>query len=333
MYEQFKNQLLLSLEPFYGNEDLQLILGCLDRVAYDYDIAKKETSVAVYNEEIPEIAKIYLVSRKVEGTSEKTLYNYGMALKNFFRTIQKPIEQITANDIRVYLYQYKEQRNVSDVTLDRLRQTLDTFFKWACCEDYLVKNPMQTIKPIKCETKQRQALSQIDLEYLRQACVTLKEKAIVEFFYSTGCRVSELADVKKCDIDWITKEVHLFGKGKKHRTSYLNAKAEVALKKYLDSRTDDNEYVFVSDRKPHNQMHACGIQKIIRNLAERASDHVQKKVTPHIFRHTTATTAMNNGMPVESIRLLLGHENIATTMVYAKASMESVKMGHKKHVI
>lgn len=333
MYEQFKNQLLMTLEPFYAKEDLQLISSCLDRVAYDYEVSRKETSIVVYNQELPEIAKIYLVCRKVEGASEKTLYNYGMALKNFFFAMQKPVERISTNDVRVYLYQYKEHRKVSEATLDKLRQTLDAFFKWACCEGYLTRNPMQTIKPIKCEIKPRQALSQVDLEYLRQECITLKEKAIVEFFYSTGCRVSELANVKLKDIDWVTKEVHLFGKGKKHRTSYLNAKAEVALKNYLASRTDSNDYVFVSDRKPHDKMHACGIQKIVRKLAERASEHVQKKVTPHIFRHTTATTAMNNGMPVEEIRLLLGHESISTTMVYAKTSLENVKIGHKKHVI
>lgn len=333
MYEQFKNQFLLSLSGQFDKENLDMIMECLDKVAYGYDIKKKETEVAVYDQGVPEVVKIFLVCRKVEGVSEKTLYNYGIALKNFFYAVQKPVEHVTTNDVRVYLYRYKEQKNVSDATLDKLRQTLNSFFEWACCEEYINKNPMLTIKPIKFEQKPRQALSQIELEYIRQECRTLKEKAIVEFLYSTGCRVSELADVKKSDINWITKEVHLFGKGKKHRTSYLNAKAEVALKSYFDSRTDDNEYVFVSDRKPYGKLHACGIQKIVRNLSERASENVHKKITPHVFRHTTATTAMNNGMPVEDISTLLGHANIATTMIYAKTSMENIRMGHKRHVI
>ena len=192
---------------------------------------------------------------------------------------------------------------------------------------------MITIKPIKFEKKPRQPLTQIELEYIRQACQTPKERAMVEFMYSTGCRVSEMAVVKKSDINWNTKEVRLFGKGKKHRTSFLNAKAEVALLNYFKTREDDNDYVFVSDRRPHNQMHKAGLEKIVRNLAKRASEHVSKPVSPHVFRHTTATTAMNSGMPVEDISILLGHASIATTMIYAKTSMENIRSGHKKYVV
>ena len=75
--------------------------------------------------------------------------------------------------------------------------------------------------------------------------------AIVELLYSTGCRVSELSALNKSDINFETKEVYLFGKGEKHRTSYLNAKAEVAVKEYLSTREDSNTALIVSDRKPN----------------------------------------------------------------------------------
>lgn len=333
MYEQFKNQFALSLSSTYSKEDIEVILRKLDTVSYNYDISHKETSVTVYNSELPDMVKTYLVCKKVEGMAEGTLYNYGHALQNFFEFIQKSPEQIIPNDIRVYLYRYQETKGISNRSLDKIRQTISGFFNWANCEGYIERNPSLTIKPIKFEKKERQPMSQIELEYLRKACNTLRDKAIIEFIYSTGCRVSELCRVKKSDIDWNKKSVHLFGKGKKHRTSFINAKSEVSLLAYLETRTDSSEYLFVSERKPHGQLKKDAIEKVVRQIAERTSEHIQKPISPHILRHTFATTALNNGMPVEDISRLLGHENVGTTMIYAKISMENVQNSHKKYVV
>jgi integrase/recombinase XerD len=161
----------------------------------------------------------------------------------------------------------------------------------------------------------------------------LRERAIIEFLYSTGARVSELTIIKKSDINWYEKSVYLFGKGRKHRISFLNAKAEVALMKYLESRDDDCEYLFATIKKPHRNLSKDGVEKIVRNIAHRASDNIGKHITPHILRHTTATTALQSGMPIADISKLLGHESIDTTMIYAKSSLEDVRSGHKKHII
>lgn len=333
MYEQFKHQFAVAIATNYPQEDVETILKKLDMVAYSYDITKKETSVAVYNSEMPEMVKTYLVCKKVEGLSELTLYNYGNALRKFFFALGKSPEQVSPNDIRVYLYQYQDVKGTQNRSLDKIRQMICSFFMWACCEGYLQRNPALTIKPIKYEKKERKPLTQIELEYIRRACADARDKAIIEFLYSTGCRVSELTCIKKSDVDWNRKSVHLFGKGNKHRTSYLNAKAEVALLEYLKSRDDECEYLFVSQRKPHGQLKKCAVEKIVRQIAERASNHVQKPVSPHVFRHTTATTALNNGMPLEDISKLLGHENVATTMIYAKVAESNVQSGHKKYVV
>ena len=240
MYEKFKNQFALLLSSDYSKEDIEVILRKLDSVACNYDFTQRETSLVVYNSEMPEMVKTYLVCKKIEGMSEGTLYNYGHCLQNFFLQMQKPPEKITPNDIRVYLYRYQEMKGISNRSLDKIRQTISGFFNWASCEGYIERNPSLTIKPIKFEKKERQPMSQIELEYLRKACNTLRDKAIIEFIYSTGCRVSELCGVKKSDIDWNKKSVHLFGKGKKHRTSFLNAKSEVSLLAYLETREDSN---------------------------------------------------------------------------------------------
>lgn len=335
MHEQFKNDLLMTLASktnFSANE-IKMIITHFDIIAYDYEIKKKETALVVYNYQLPQLAQMFLVCKTIEGFSEGTLYNYTRHLNNFFFALQKAPEQITSNDIRVYLYKYQQERGITNRSLDKVRSCLASFYSWMHTEGYIEKNPMLAVNKIKYEKKPKKPCTQTDLEYLRMACNTPKQKAILEVLYSTGCRVSELTALKKEDVNWQEKSVHLFGKGKKHRVSFLNAKAEVALKEYLNSRKDDNEWLFVSDRKPYNQMHRSGIEKIIRQMTERASDNVNKNVTPHTMRRTLATTMVANNASIVSVQKILGHENINTTMTYVNASLDMAKAEHARTIV
>lgn len=140
-----------------------------------------------------------------------------------------------------------------------------------------------------------------------------------------------VSQLNKEDVNFETKEVVLFGKGNKHRTSYINARAEIALKNYLNSRNDDNKALFVSDRKPHKRLSKFGIEKRIGQLGELAG--IERRTFPHLIRHTTATDGLNRGMGVEEVQAILGHENIATTMIYAKISKNNVKLHHTKCIV
>lgn len=335
MYEQLKNEFLTHLaeDPNFTVDQINVILTYLDIAASEYDINKKETALTVYNHDLPPIVKTYIVCKKIEGFADGTLYNYTKHLQNFFSETQIAPEKVTANDVRLYLFNYQNEREISNRSLDKIRNCLSAFYNWMHAEGYIDRNPMTTVQKIKYERKTKTPCTQMDLEYLRLACKTKKQTAILEVLYSTGCRVGELVNLKKSDIDWNEKTVHLFGKGKKHRTSYLNAKAEVALKEYLVERTDNNDALFVSDRAPNNPMHVCGIQKIIREINERASENVHKKVTPHTLRRTMASTMIQRNCSVDIIQTILGHENINTTMVYAQNTKENVKHEHMRCVI
>ena len=133
------------------------------------------------------------------------------------------------------------------------------------------------------------------------------------------------------DVDFYTDEVHLYGKGKKHRTSFINAKCHVALQEYLSSRKDESPYLFVTAKRPVRELSKAQAEEIIREIAARSG--ITKHVTPHILRHTTATQAVANGMKIEEVQHLLGHENVATTMIYVETSQENVRNSHKKAVI
>lgn len=241
------------------------------------------------------------------------------------------LKQITTNDIRIYLYKTQETRKISNATLDNRRVIIQTFFEWAANEGYIGSNPCRNIKAIKYERAQRQPLSGMELERVRNACDTVRDKAMIEVLYSTGCRVTELERLNIADVDFEQKEVHLFGKGDKHRTSYLNVKAEFALRNYLETRTDENPALFVSERSPHDRLKKPAIEKRVRQLGELSK--IGRRVYPHLIRHTTATDGLDRGMPIEEVQQILGHVNINTTMVYAQVSRANVKRDHRRCIV
>lgn len=336
MYEQLRDELKVLLSHNLDPSELELTLHCVDSVMEKYEITRKSTELVVYDyNQVPELLNIYMSCKKIEGMSEQSIVNYGRALRNFFMYVHKAPADITTNDIRLYLYNYQQLRNISNRSLDKYRMYICTFFTWAFDNEYLPSNPTKKLPKIKFVPKPRESMSQIELEYIRGACKTLREKAIVEFLYSTGCRVSELCGATKADVNWAANPVtvHLFGKGQKHRNSYLNAKAEVALRTYLESRADNCDALFCTEKGEKHKLGKGQVEKIIKKIVARAELNTNKRISPHVFRHTTATTALNNGMPIEEIQALLGHSNIGTTMIYAHTNEEAVKMSHKHSVV
>lgn len=329
--DNFAKEFLTRLDGKIPEEEMKTILQELQVFASGYDIQKKETALIPYEPQIPQCYKVYMVSKKIEGRSEGTLKTYDLYLRDFLLTVAKPLKEITANDIRAYLYNFQATRNVSNRSLDGRRLVINTFLQWCTDEGYISKNPCKQIHPIKYEAKIREPLTGVEMELIRDACQTRREKAIIETFYSTGCRVSELAILKKTDVDFRKGEVHLFGKGSKHRISYINAKAEVALKKYLFSRSDDCPALFVTDRSPVRALKKEGIESIVRKIGERSG--IERRVYPHLIRHTTATDALERGMNVAEVQKILGHEKLDTTMIYAKVCQDNVKYDHKRYIV
>lgn len=332
MYEQFKHLIMAELSKDFNVDQLRKISECLDLATKNFDVVKKETQIIPYGQEIPKTVEICIASKKIEGLSEKSLYLYLIVLKDFFWFLSKPPEKVAANDIRIYLYHYQKERGISNRSLDTRRTIICSYFKWLANEEYICKNPAVHIAPIKYERKHKKSMTQMDLEKIRAACKTKTEKAIVELLYSTGCRVSELCNLNITDVNFETKEVAVFGKGSKSRTSYINARAEVALKEYLESRSDVSQALIVHDTKPHIRMKKSGIEMVIRKIMARTNG-VGTHVTPHVFRHTTATTALDRGMSIVDVSRLLGHERLDTTMEYITADAKSVKNSHSNFVI
>jgi site-specific recombinase XerD len=174
-------------------------------------------------------------------------------------------------------------------------------------------------------------MTPLELETVRGVCNTLREKAMVDFLYSSACRVSEFCALNITDVNMTDHTIHIErGKGGKGRTTFLNPEAEISLRAYLASRNDDSPALFVGCRAPHNRLAVKAVQNEIQKIVLRSK--VTVHVTPHIFRHTAASLALQRGMPLEQVQRFLGHSRIQTTLRYAKTLQADVQISHNHFV-
>lgn len=325
MLEQVISKVLMGMMG-KGIEELKSVLYC---VLSEYDISEKSTELQSVDESWKEELGAFLVRKRVEGRSEGTIEQYNLHLSRMLQYINKPVKEITEADLFMYISAYKKRREVSNVYLDNIRLVFSSFFGWLNNKGYIAKNPASGLDPIKTEKRIKKPLSDMELETLRRSCLIKRDTALIEFLYSTGVRVSELIALNRQDIDFNNMDAVVYGKGAKERETYLNAAACMHLKEYLNSRTDENEALFVSLKAPHERLTVSGVEEILRRLGKATGI---EKVHPHRFRRTMATNILNKGMPIEEVKEILGHAKLDTTLIYCQVSKENVKHHHKKYM-
>lgn len=313
--QEIRDKIMAALGPNFTAEQLTMVDRAVAEALKGYKVEKEETLPAPRNGTMPEVFE-FLARKKSKGLKQGTLQQYEQVLKAFCITTQKAIGDIKDWDILSFLDQYESYRGIGKRRKDGMRVILNGFFRYMADSGRVRVNPMATVEAIKFRKKVRQPLSAVEFERLRRACKTHKERALVEFFFATGCRVSEVVSLNRGDIDYYNKKIKVIGKGDKERYVFINAAATVALDYYFRSRTDNKEALFVSDRKPNQRLKKNAIEKIIRRIGERAG--IGRRVYPHLIRHTTATHLYQHGMRLEDLQVLLGHESADTTRIYAK---------------
>ncbi len=280
------------------------------------------------NPDAQEKIEFFLSTKKLEGLSQCTLAGYRQELKIFAQKVNKRIDQINTLDIRSYLGQFEHLKASS---ISKKLSILKSFFGWLNSEEMVVRDPTKKIKPPKKEQRLPKSLAIEELELLRESCKTYRERALMEVLYATGGRLSEIQQMNRDDINYQTMSTLVIGKGNKQREVFFSFKAMYHLKKYLMTRLDNEPALFITERKPYRRLSQRSIQRVIKTIAERSG--IQKNVHPHIFRHTFATLTLNNGADISSVQALLGHENPATTQIYAQVSAERKKEQHRKYLV
>ena len=323
----FINEIILSMTPSLTDSQLNSLENILNIKLHNYDINKKVTEIIPYTtKNYEKYLQLFCSTKVIEGCSEKTISSYNYNILKMLSFLDKNIEEITSDDLRFYLANYKMQRKVSNATLDNMRRYFLTFFSWAADEHITSSNPAKNLKKIKQEKVIKEPLTEQEIEILRLNCRNERDRALIEILYSTGMRVGELEQLNKDQIDFMNKQIIVFGKGSKERIVYLNARACLYIERYLATRHDNNEALFVGLRQPYSRLKVASIEKILRELGEICNI----KCNPHKFRRTAATTLLNKGMPVQEVSKILGHAKLETTMIYCTVDNENVQANHKK---
>ena len=327
MRELFVEKVIDLAGEFLDNNQRIKLKEILTEICLNYHIEILEQSqkqeIQKNNEEI---LNKFIPSKEIEGCSVRTLKYYKDNISKMLDTVNLPINEITTETLRNYLSNYKNNSTAGMVTIDNIRRTLSSFFAWLENEDYIVKSPVRRIHKVKATKKVKETLTDENLEKLRDTCSNVRDLAILELLISTGMRVGELTRLNISDMNFQERSCIVLGKGNSEREVYFSAKSKMYIEKYLETRTDDKEALFVSFIKPYNRLGISGIEIAIRNLGKEANIN---KVHPHKFRRTMATMAIDKGMPIEQVQKLLGHIKIDTTMEYAMVNQNNeIRIGN-----
>lgn len=319
-----------KIGPYLDENQSVKLENVLISVLNEYDISEKifNSSIMDFNAN-QDLLDNFLSAKRVEGCSERTIIYYRTTIFKMLDEVGLKIEDITTDDLRKYLADYKNKNNASKSTIDNVRRVLSSFFSWLEDEDYILKNPVRRIRKIKTKKVVKEVISDENFEILRDSCTNIRDLAMIELLASTGIRVGELVNLNIDDVLFNERECVVLGKGDSERIVYFDAKTKIHLLKYLESRNDDNPALFVSFKKPYNRLGINGIERRIRELGHEANI---KKIHPHKFRRTMATNAIDKGMPIEQVQRLLGHVQIDTTMQYAMVNQSNVKIAHRKYI-
>lgn len=277
--------------------------------------------------DLPELLRRFESSKRLLGIKDTSISQYSLEVATLAKHTSKPLAELTSADLKDYLAAYKDQKAISMVTVQNKVRFLSSFFEYLVDEGFIDRNPVRGIGRILVEKRIKKSFSADDLARIRASCSSARDRAMVEFLYSTGCRVSECTSLLVKDIDIDASELIVFGKGHKERVCYLSQSARDLLKKYLEDRkAAPDEPLFCRSRSPA-PLTSRAVELILKAIGEAAS---VENVHPHRFRRTFATDLWKSGVPVETIRILMGHTSISTTLRYIDIDPCGAKQAHAR---
>ena len=302
--------------------------------------------------DLKQLKREYLEYLEIErGRSLKTVENYNRYLSSFLNFAKlDPVRDGTnsgnkpqaINDEVVRQYRLWLNRQTTSEG-DNLKKRTQNYYLIALRGflKYLVKREIKSLAPERIELakvseRSLDLISGGELSRLLDApdikdLKGLRDKALLELFFSTGLRVSELCALDS-DIDLNKDEMSVRGKGDKVRVVFFSDEAKQAVKEYLSKRKDMNEALFVSEnakiKKENSRLTSRSVERIVKHYAVKAG--ITKKVTPHIIRHSFATDLLQNGADLRSVQMMLGHSNISTTQIYTHMTDKHLRETHKK---
>ena len=276
-----------------------------------------------------EVAKFLEYLSKELNFSSNTIISYRQDLADFFCFGEKhkiDYKNLKREDVRKYL-KYLDDCKLKNSTIARRISAIRSFYNYLLSNGVVENNIFNNVRNPKLEKKLPNYLSYEELAIILDNIdmsteIGVRNRLIIEMFYATGCRVSELINIKMSDINTTNKSIKIMGKGSKERIVYYGEYAEDYLNKYLNTGFNKgSKYLFLNDKKEKFSIQE--VEQVIHKLIEHLA--IKTHVTPHTLRHTFATHLLNNGADIKSVQELLGHASLNTTGIYTHVSNERLK--------
>lgn len=300
--------------------DMTRVLSAVSDQLAAFDVAQVDMG-----ETQDDLLDAYVDAMRIQGRSEKTIARYTYLIGRMMNSVKVNTRSITVYHLRQYLASEKA-RGITDRTLESNRQVYNAYFNWLFRERLIDTNPVANLGAIKCMKKIKTVYSEVDIERLKFCCRNTRDRAIISFLLSTGCRVGEVVRLNREDVDLANMECRVMGKGNKERTVFLDAVTAMLLRDYLAQRTDDFPALFVG--RGSSRLSANGIRKMLAVVSSAAS---VENVHPHKFRRTPATSLIRHGMPIQEVAAILGHDKLDTTMQYVVLDKTDVKNAYRRY--
>lgn len=293
----------------------------------------KENYWQINNRKIPPqtraILNEYLLKLKLENKAETTILKYRSILEKIFGEIQIPLDRLTSGDVLPYLDQFTLGKKLTSIKL--YLSTLSSFFNFCVAEEHIENNLIKKRWRPSIPQSLPYYLSEQEYASVKLAAEELsyRDRTIVLFLFSSGCRKSEVSNLTINDVNLKRRSAEVKGKGKKIRTVHFSEECALVLKEYLEERPNiEIDVLFIN--KFGNRLGPEGIYEITRKLGRKAG--LKRSLYPHCCRHTFATNLLARGADLQFIADELGHSDLNTTRIYARILTEDKTMAYQSRM-
>lgn len=263
--------------------------------------------------------RLFLSKLQLKGYSQNTTGGYLRDLTKFFNSVNKEYKDVVWQDVNDYFLLMVDKKKPKSIA--REMASVRSFFRWLEKEEKIQKDPTTKLETPKMPKRMPKFLTFNEVMAVMDALDSLRNKTVLYLLFVSGMRISELYGINKDDIDWQNKQIRVVGKGNKERFCPFNDRVKSMMEEYLITRTDSNVALFVE--RGGNRLSRRVIQRFVKEAGIKAG--IKKPVTPHKMRHSLASMLVQNGVEIQKVKEILGHNDIATTQIYACLDNKSVR--------
>lgn len=280
---------------------------------------------------IGEAWELFEEDKRLEDYSRHTLAGYKLEMTLFSRHVGDiDVEDVTTDLIKEYIMYMKKKKNWKASTIEHKMKSFRSIFAWLSDNGYIENNPTKQLKNPKQDKTIPRFIREEKLQLIFMNCESPLEHAMVRLLYDTACRVNELCAINREGVDFTNRSIIVSGKGSKEREVYFSIATKLWLERYLDSRDDLIDALFVTERKfksnggQPRRVSNDQVRWIVKRISKRAG--IKQSIHPHRFRHTQATRLLSKSEDIELVGSYLGHASLETTKKYAKYSGSKRRM-------